>query len=477
MQEGQERDASAVEEAHVIDDDDDDENSAADTPDLWMPERNEKDTKFVRPSTDAIPTKKHPQPASELSIVQRRKKLFKELVKGGLDTQTLSLADQYLRDNVRDFTWQQNVVKFPNGKVWEPHHKWLAAPDPREHEDKVRYLTYGCAFRLVDGTDKQHQSFHAAPDTLPTVWVCMCSRKCMACYDISDKNTTPRDEHLKNAHNLEQRVGHGRKAALSGHQSQLQKQEAQATRLGMKPNRFHQLKAALFVIQTCQPFSVVETPTFRDIMHKDWIPCKAESIRSTVGEIFLVAASTVRQGIKSAIDMSLLPPFHLNADLWTSKVTGEKFLGVRVFWKIGKVLKTALLAVTAYNPPKVEGKEASEWLLEYIVQVLQWYGIRAVDVSGATSDAGPDCKKAFNVWARQQHAWTWLWCVTKYICSCMTTYTFIYVYSNDIHNAGATHIACTALLWRPWGHRQTSRRAAIKKCVPLSTLSARRLNV
>ena len=67
MQEGQERDASAVEEAHVIDDDDDDENSAADNPDLWMPERNEKDTKFVRPSTDAIPTKKHPQPASELS--------------------------------------------------------------------------------------------------------------------------------------------------------------------------------------------------------------------------------------------------------------------------------------------------------------------------------------------------------------------------------------------------------------------------
>ena len=35
MEEGQERDASAVEEAHVIDDDDDDEDSTADTPDLW----------------------------------------------------------------------------------------------------------------------------------------------------------------------------------------------------------------------------------------------------------------------------------------------------------------------------------------------------------------------------------------------------------------------------------------------------------
>jgi hypothetical protein len=113
-----------------------------------MPERNEEDTKFVRPSTDDIPTKTHPQSVSELSIVQQRKKLFKELVKGDLDTQTVSLTDQYFRDNVCDFTWQHNVVKFPNGQVWETNHKWLTAPDPREYEDKVRYLTYGCDFRM-----------------------------------------------------------------------------------------------------------------------------------------------------------------------------------------------------------------------------------------------------------------------------------------------------------------------------------------
>ncbi len=96
MEEGQERDDSVVEQGHIIDDDDDDEDSVTDTPDLWMPDRNEEDTKFVRPSTGAIPTKKHPQTASELSIVQQRKKIFKELVKGDLDTQTVSLADQYL---------------------------------------------------------------------------------------------------------------------------------------------------------------------------------------------------------------------------------------------------------------------------------------------------------------------------------------------------------------------------------------------
>ncbi len=65
-------------------------------------------------------------------------------------------------------------------------------------------------------------------------------------------------------------------------------------------------------------------------MDKDWIPCKAETIRSTIGEIFLVAASNVKEAFKSAIDIVILPPFNINADLWTSKVTGEKFLGLRV---------------------------------------------------------------------------------------------------------------------------------------------------
>ena len=114
----------------------------------------------------------------------------------------------------------------------------------------------------------------------------------------------------------------------------------------MTPNRFHLLKAALFVIQTCQAFSVVEKPTFRDIMHKDWIPCTTESIHNIVRDILLVTVSNVQKTIKSAIDMELLPPVHLNADLWTSKVTGEKFLDVRVFWKIGRVIKSVLLTVT-----------------------------------------------------------------------------------------------------------------------------------
>jgi len=158
---------------------------------------------FERSSVDPIPTKRNPSPVSGQTIVQQRKNLFKDLVKGGMETQTLSVTDKYFRDTVSSKTWKKNSVTFPDVKQWENEQKWLTSPDHQGHEDTVRYLTFGFSFRLVDGTNKQYQTFHTTPYTYPTVWVCMCTRKCMVYYDISDKNTSPRDDHLVNTHKLE----------------------------------------------------------------------------------------------------------------------------------------------------------------------------------------------------------------------------------------------------------------------------------
>jgi hypothetical protein len=99
------------------------------------------------------------------------------MVRGGMETQTSSVADKYLRDTVRDAIWQRNTVTFPDDKQWQSKQKWLESPDPQAHEDTVRYLTYGCVFSLVDGVDKRYQTFQADPGKYPTVWVCMCTRK------------------------------------------------------------------------------------------------------------------------------------------------------------------------------------------------------------------------------------------------------------------------------------------------------------
>jgi hypothetical protein len=68
MEGGQERDSSHDEQRHIIDDDDM-EDSPTDSPDLWMPERNEEDTMFERVLRNTIPTKRNPKTVSELSIV------------------------------------------------------------------------------------------------------------------------------------------------------------------------------------------------------------------------------------------------------------------------------------------------------------------------------------------------------------------------------------------------------------------------
>jgi hypothetical protein len=58
MDEDQERDSSSEEEGQIIEDEDM-EDSPTDTPELWMSDRNDTDTQFVRGKGDPIPTKKH----------------------------------------------------------------------------------------------------------------------------------------------------------------------------------------------------------------------------------------------------------------------------------------------------------------------------------------------------------------------------------------------------------------------------------
>ena len=58
-EEDQERDSSSDEERPIIQDEDM-EDSPTDIPEVWILDRNNEDTKFVRGQGDAIPTKKYP---------------------------------------------------------------------------------------------------------------------------------------------------------------------------------------------------------------------------------------------------------------------------------------------------------------------------------------------------------------------------------------------------------------------------------
>ena len=78
----EERDFSSDETAKIIEDDDMGD-SPPDTPELWMPDRNDEDTNFVRGKRDAIPTKKYPQVASEVTVdCSREEKSFQRYGQG-----------------------------------------------------------------------------------------------------------------------------------------------------------------------------------------------------------------------------------------------------------------------------------------------------------------------------------------------------------------------------------------------------------
>ena len=92
---------------------------------------------------------------------------------------------------------------------------------------------------------------------------------------------------------------HGKKHTFTNHKSHLQKQTVQLSLHVMTPNRFHHLKVVLFVIRTRgqsrHASSFVENPTFKGLIHPDWIPYKTETIRNTVGENFLVGSANVNK--------------------------------------------------------------------------------------------------------------------------------------------------------------------------------------
>jgi len=190
-------------------------------------------------------------------------------------------------------------------------------------------------------------------------------------------------------------------ALHSARLSTLVDKNATAAIRNMSIDRLSQLCVARYFIKTIRPFSQCEEASFREQASSDWVACNRDTRRGTIGECFLVAVQQVKLVIISVGKRAVLVFVHLNSDLWTSKVSHQKFLVGRIFWKSGPELKTALLAVTSYAPPKVEDKTASEWLLEYVLTVLKWYGVEPRHVKGATSDAGSDCKKTFHKLAQE----------------------------------------------------------------------------
>ena len=244
-------------------------------------------------------------------------------------------------------------------------------------------------------------------------WFCCCHALCSAVYMSRKANgSSGMHDHLRDIHGVKKDTSKGRGLAIVKQEKVKETKSDALKHLG--PKRYAALMVTLNIIKLMRPFMCVEDETTHATANADWVPCSAQTARRNVGEMFLAGAALIKDKLAKRTAAALLPGLRLNADLWTSKITKLKYLGVRVFWMSMGVMHTSMLACSVYAPPAVDPddatKQASDWLLEYIVAVLAWYGIAPEDVAGATSDAGSDCKRAFDKVARQFYDWDWSWC-------------------------------------------------------------------
>ena len=114
---------------------------------------------------------------------------------------------------------------------------------------------------------------------------------------------------------------------------------------GLSPQRYYQLCFTLLVISKFLSFQISEAPWLRAFAHPDWIPCKAEIVKRSVGEYFLTFGRGVQEQIRQLRNSHFLPCVHLNADLWKSKVNKIKFVGVRIFVLINTMRKPTPLGL------------------------------------------------------------------------------------------------------------------------------------
>jgi hypothetical protein len=90
------------------------------------------------------------------------------------------------------------------------------------------------------------------------------------------------------------------------------------------------LCVARYFIKTMCPFSHCEDASYREQASPDWVACVRDTMCGTIGECFLVTAQAVKFVINSDANRVVIAFVHLNADLWTSQVNHQKFLGVPV---------------------------------------------------------------------------------------------------------------------------------------------------
>ena len=230
----------------------------------------------------------------------------------------------------------------------------------------------------------------------------------------SEKSTSNLSDHLRDKHNIISKRSAGmmekKEVAI---QSKTKKARILAS---MEPERYHALTITNLFVDLMLPFEHIAHANFRSTLLSDMPPgvkkMTPDVMKRHILELYLTTKSfTISLLADTKECAGGLPAFHLNVDLWTCKVSGGKFLGIRSYFIDRNFnYNGRLLAVKPFNPSTAVRNSArvSDILFIWVKDVLHEFNLSPADFMSATTDSGGDIQRLGNV----VMGCKWDWCLS-----------------------------------------------------------------
>jgi hypothetical protein len=177
-----------------------------------------------------------------------------------------------------------------------------------------------------------------------------------------------------------------------------------------KPARFMKLSWVKSpIVGKFVPFSFMEDKFIRssyELFAASYFPVRAlhrKAVKRLIVEPHVATKHDFAKDLLDIVKSSPIPTLSLNVDLWTSKTSGEKFIGIRVWWTCHKLkISTRLLAVKRFQPASsLSDARLSSVLKLWLDSVMDEYKIHNSDIFACVTDSGSDVKRLSNVcWTR-----------------------------------------------------------------------------
>ena len=139
-----------------------------------------------------------------------------------------------------------------------------------------------------------------------------------------------------------------------------------------------------------------------------------KAVKHTIAEIY-DAFSNTRRATYRRVLTPRITNVSANIDIWMSKLSGGKYVGVRIWYITHKFeLVSEMLAIKPYKPAAEVVKstepatKASAILQQWFLGVLDEYGISGDQIFSTVTDSGSDVKRCCDVLMDSSE---WEWCI------------------------------------------------------------------